>query len=295
MTPANLSFLAAMLTLPLVLSLDLHALDVVKLPKPQSTKDIRFIHKNEVLRAALELTKEEFGPYEIHFNAPIMKRSRALEAMKSGDLINVYFSPPKKLWAENTIVIDVPIRRGVLSYRLLLVHKNDLELFSKINTANDLKKLKAGLQHGWSTTDALDKSGFDYVKAYNFDGLFYMLESHRFNYLPRGVHEVFDELDARRDELKNVVIEPSLALYLPAPTYTYVSPREPRLAQRIEMGMKMMVNNGLMKDIFDKYYLDDLKKAKLHERKIIDVGSDLEDNSKILEMKELWFDFDEGR
>lgn len=273
----------------------LHAVDIVKLPRPQSIKDIRFKHKNEILRSSLELTKEEFGDYEIRFDAPVMQRGRALEAMKVGDLINVYFSPPKKEWMENTTVIHVPIRRGILSYRLLLINRKDLKLFENINSVEELKKLKAGVQHGWSTTEILEEGGFDFVKAYNFDGLFYMLESHRFNYLLRGSHEIFDELNFRKNELKNVVVEPTLAIYLPTPTYTYVSPGELRLSRRINMGMEMMVNNGDMKKIFDKYYLDDLKKAKLHKRKIIEIKSNAPIEPAVLNKKEYWFGLEEGR
>ena len=287
--------LLVVVSLLLLIPSKLYAVDIIKLPRPQSTKDIRFNHKNEILRTALELTVNEFGPFEIRFDGPVMKRERALVAMKTGELVNVYFSPPKALWMDETIVIRVPIRRGLLNYRLLLINSLDLETFSKVNTIDDLKKLKAGVQYGWSTTDALEENDFSLVKAYNYDGLFYMLESHRFNYLPRGAHEIFDELEAREKEIKNVIVEPTIAVYLPAPTYTYVSPSEPRLAKRLEKGMELMVQNGDMKALFDKYYLDDLKKAKLHERKILKIENPFPKEKEIWKRDELWFSLEEGK
>jgi hypothetical protein len=49
-----------------------------------------------------------------------------------------------------------------------------------------------------------------------------------------------------------VVIEPSLAIYLPMPTYVYVSPAKPRLAQRLEKGLKIMLKNGELHQILRK-------------------------------------------
>lgn len=257
--------------------------------RPQSEKDMRVNYKLEVIKTALTLTEKEFGAFRITSTAPPMKRKRALGEMKTGDLINVYFGPAKPLWMKNTTVIRIPIRRGILSYRLLLINRLDLPMFSKIHTVEQLKKLEAGLQVGWATTELFNKNGFEIVRAFSYDGLFYMLDSNRFNYIPRGVHEIFDELDSRKAELKNVIVEPNIALYFPTKTYTYVSPRESRLALRIEKGYRMMLANGGFRKIFNKYYLDDIKKARLNERRLIFVDTSYASQKELMAEPEMWF------
>ena len=69
----------------------------------------------------------------------------------------------------------------------------------------------------------MDNLGFKVKKGSDYNGLFRMLDSHRFNFLPRSVNEVFDELDQRKDVLKNVVIAPNIALYISGPSYIFVS------------------------------------------------------------------------
>lgn len=72
-----------------------------------------------------------------------------------------------------------------------------------------------------------------------------MLNHDRFDFLPRGVNEIFEEYALRKDLLENVIIEPHLALYIPGATYVFVSPKYPELAERLEIGLIYgSINNG---------------------------------------------------
>ncbi len=268
---------------------DAMSMDVVKLSRPQSEKDARVDYKMEVIRRALTLTQKEFGAFDIRATAPAMKRKRALDEMTSGGLINVYFAPPKPLWMKNTAVVRIPFRRGILSYRLLLINRIDVPTFSAVRSAEQLKKLDAGLQVGWSTTELLSSSGFGVVRAFSYDGLFFMLDSNRFDYIPRGVHEIYDEINSRKGELKNVIVEPNLALYIPTPTYTFVSKKHARLALRIEKGYRMMLRNGDFKRLFNKYYLDDIRKARLSQRRLIRVKNPYHSEVDVMTDPQMWF------
>lgn len=86
-----------------------------------------------------------------------------------------------------------------------------------------------------------------------FEGVFLMLDKSRFDYLSRAIHEVYDELQIRQDNLENVVVEPNIALYLPI-FPVYVSKNEPRLSQRLQLGLDKLLESGEMKAILDKYY-----------------------------------------
>lgn len=265
------------------------ALDVVKLPQTQSELDVRFNYKNELLGRALTLTVEEYGEFEIQMIGTPMMRNRAQAALHTGTLINVYFSPASENLNKNTIPIKIPIRRGILSYRLLLIHQADIPLFAKVKTAEDLKKLTAGLQNEWITTAIMADAGFKIRRAQTYDGLFLMLENRRFHYIPRGIHEIYDELAVRKAVAPDVVVEPNLALYMIMPTYTYVSPAEPRLARRLEAGLTKMVENGDLEALFNRHYADDIAKAKLSGRTIIEINNPSFNDYSLLENKKLWF------
>ena len=268
------------------------ALDIIKITNSESTaNDKRSLHKKEVIKRALEITISEYGPYELRTLNIIMNRHRALPIIIQGKISNIYISAASEEWDNKTIPIKIPIRGGLLNYRLLLINKNDKNAFAQVQSLKDLKTLKAGLRAGWVTADVFKKNDIPYVETQNFDGLFFLLDMHRFNYIPRAIYEIFDELYARQNLLPNVIIEPTLAIHLPMPTYVYVSPAEPRLAKRLEKGLRIMLENGELHQILRKYYADDLERVNLKNRTIIKIHNPYFKDQHLLSDKSLWYPF----
>lgn len=273
----------------IVFSNKLLAVDIVKFEAGQSQNDARMAYKIEVIQSALEHTKDTYGPYLISTSAPLMNSLQAMRQLQNGELLNVFIALTNKDWESNTIPIRIPLRRGLLSYRLLLTHKRYLPLLKNVNDVSDLMSLQVGLRHNWSITKILSLRGFDIVPSKSYEGLFAMLNSQRFHYIPRGINEIYNELDSRKSKLNNVVIEPKLVLYIPSPTYLFVSPKYPRLAQRFEDGLELMVANGTLKAIFDNYFTHHIERADIKNRRIIVVDNPLLPELTPLERSELWW------
>lgn len=253
-------------------SYDARSIDIVKIKKQQLSMN-KAAHNNELFKRALEITEDEFGPFELENVDVIMTSNRELRAVENGIIINATITPANEQWDKQLISIQTPIRLGLLSYRLLLVNKIDLPKFKNVNTLDDLKQLTAGLLHDWKTTAIFKAHNFKMVESHNFEGLFLMLNKHRFDYIPRAIYEVNDELNAQKSILNNIVVEPTIALFIPTITYIYVSPKTPRLAKRLDTGLKKLFNNGELKKILEKYYAVDIDRAKLNQRKIIKIES----------------------
>ena len=134
--------------------------------------------------------------------------------------------------------------------------------------------------------------GFNIVDTYSYDTLFEMLSKGRFDYTVRGIYEINDEIQSRKDKIDNIIIEPNLALYIPAPAYFFVSPKFPQIAKRIKFGLELMVENGMLEDIFNATYSHYIKEAQLDRRTIINIGNPLLSEKTPLERKELWLNFD---
>ncbi|MEP0356766.1 hypothetical protein [Paraglaciecola sp.] len=274
----------------LSLSFDSFSLDKIKVLRPLLKSDKRTQHKDEVIYRALEATTPEFGPFTFETVDVDMTPGRAFSSMKTGELINTYVAPANRLWDRSTIPIKIPIRKGLLSYRLLLINQLDLPKFEKVKTLDDLNHLTAGLQKNWATTKVFNDSNINMTVSHTFEGLFLMLEKQRFNYIPRAIYEVFDELNNRKSQLKNIIVEPNLALHIPMATFVYVSKDYPEIAKRIEAGLKKMVANGELQAILNKYYAEDIDRANLETRRIIEIKNPYfdEENQSIIEDKDLW-------
>jgi len=58
-------------------------------------------------------------------------------------------------------------------------------------------------------------------------------------------------------------------LYLPQPTYFFVTPKRPELAKRLTIGLSALVDSGALGEIFTKYHGDNLRRTRLAGRRII--------------------------
>ena len=252
-------------------SFNLYAIDIVRLQLQQMSEN-KAAHNTEIIHRALEVTEYEYGPFRLDKVNVTLSSARVLHSLINGELINTAIVPASDEWDKHTISVKVPVRLGLLSYRLLMINKNDLSKFEKINTLNELKSLSAGLHKGWVTTKLFNLNAFKVVETGHLEGLFLMLNKHRFDYIPRGVYEAYDELAARQEVLKDIVVEPTIALYIPTLSYVNVSPADPRIAKRLASGLHTLQANGELKHLLNKYYGDDIRRANLKDRKIFEIS-----------------------
>lgn len=264
--------------------------DIILYEKGQSLLDSRVFYKTEMIRQAMVITSDDFGSFQILTKAPVMNALKARSMMKTGEKLNVYIALTNPDWESDTIPIRIPIRKGLLSYRLLLIHKDDRDLYRGIKTVDDLKQLTVGLQHGWTTRLIMEDAGFNIITGSSYDGLFLMLNNKRFHYIPRGVNEIYGEVEVRKDRLSNVMVEPDLALYIISPTYIFVSKEFPVLAKRLEIGLERMLKDGSFDKLFHEYYDRSIDEAKLQDRHIIEIPNSLLPYATPLDREELWYD-----
>jgi hypothetical protein len=264
------------------------ALDVVKFGAPQSELDERFTYPIALLTRALKATEASHGPFKIE-SAHKMTRNRSLVALQKGELINVLEVVTSAEWEEKLLPVYIPIRKGLMGYRLLLIHKDNQEKLDAVQNISDLKPLVAGLGQQWSITDTMKHFGFRVSTSLEYEKLFLLLQIKRFDYFPRGVNEIFTELEARDSRYPGLKIEPKKALYMPLPSYFFVSPTAPKLAQRIEKGLAIMINDGSFDALFNEHFAEMIEKANLPERVIYKIDNPLIPDNKIFENESLWF------
>jgi len=272
------------LSLPLACS----AKDVVRTVSGESETDRRITHKQEVLKAALDATRSKYGDYEIQLDQTYMNPSRAFHELTIGKAINVHFALTNGERERTATPIRIPVRRGMASYRLLLIHKDSLKAFEKVETLEDLKRLRVGLNKGWTNYAVMQSQGFNVVPLGNYDSMFGMLSLQRCDYLLRAVNEVYDEIEARQHSSVSLAVAPGIAVYLPSVTYIFVSKSEPRLAQRLTEGMQILVANGTLERLFDKHHAASIAKAGLDKRKLLYVPNPLLPGNIPWSDKRLW-------
>ncbi len=265
--------------------------DIIRLPEASSKTDNRFLYPEHMLRLALSASTDKYGPFEIVHTNLRGSRNRMLAELQTGTTINVHNAPTTVEWEEKSIPVLFPLLKGLLNYRIFLVHKDNLDKFKAVETVDDLKKLTAGVGSQWSTTKALRKvGGFKIETGDSYEGLFAMLNGKRFDYLIRGMNEVFREYDERKEKYPQMRVEPYLLMELPLPWFFFVSPKYKRIADRITYGLEKMKADGSFDKIFYEFYGEVVKKSNLPNRKLFRVKNRLLKPHDIYNDPSYWLD-----
>ena len=269
------------------------AIDIVKFGKPRMHNDPRMPYKYEILEQALIATQDTYGAYKIEQTVPYRVPQRAILDIQSGKEINLFMAITKPELEAKSLAIKIPLKRGVMNYRLLTINQNNQTDFARIENIEQLKMKLAGLRQGWTTSDIFRKQQFNFFEVSTLDGLFPMLASGRIDYIPLAVNDIADDLLLRKEKFTELAVEKTIALYIKSPFYIFVSPKEPILAKRIEEGLERMIADGTYKKIFYRHFGDKLKKAELNQRKVFVIENPYLPQDTKLNRAELWFEFDE--
>lgn len=267
-----------------------YATEVILIPPPESAVDKRNEYSEKLLKLVLKKTEAKYGKAEVGYG-PAMSRDRLLRELERGELVQVADAPARTDFEDRLLPVRFPLRKGLLGYRLLLIDQKDKAKFANIDSVDALKALRGGTGTQWSITRIWDQAGFQTVKENDYESLFRRLGLGQFDYFARGVNEVFDEYETRKGQLPNIVIESSLALYVPLPTYYFVSPSKPVVAARIHEGLEAMLRDGSFEKLFQEYYGDDIKRANLPGRRILSIDNPTLSPQTPLDRKALWLNF----
>ena len=265
-------------------------LTVIYSPSHVSKDDTRFNYAISLLTYVLNKTIATHGPFKIK-PAKGMNVGRAIEFLKKHDenTVNVIWTTSSKERENSLLPIRIPIRKGLLGYRIFLIKKEDQKIFSNIQTVEQLKQLTVGQGHIWNDVIVFKENDFSIVTGPNYEGLFRMLLKGRFDYFSRGVNEAPSEYESRKEMYPNLAIEDSILLYYPWPKYFFTSKKNIKLAQRIEQGLNMMIEDGSFDALFLKYHKEDIERVNLKDRKLFRINNPLLPKTAPLEQKDLWF------
>ena len=245
-----------------------------------------------VLRAALEKTVPKYGPFTLAQSQDPFSVPRMLQELSRPDgAVNVIARATHRDLEAQFQPIRIPIDRGLMGMRLLLVRKSDMARFASVRTLEDLRHLSAGQGKGWVDTAVLSAAGISVVESPRPGSLFGMLEAGRFDFFPRALDEAPREYDVISKSYPEIVIEPTLMLRYPLPRYFFVrrDTEGARLAERIKAGLEMMLKDGSLVALFHKHKDPLIERAKIGKRRIIELQNPALPPETPLQRSELWF------
>lgn len=251
--------------------------------------DTRGHYPIELLKLALAKSERDYIAKPSKFDQPQWRTLRHLQMGKDMDVVWTLSSPER----ENELLpIRIPIDRGLIGWRLLLIADSDAQRFANIETAEQLKAIRSGQGHDWPDYPILQDNGFKVSPSSSYEGLFHMLTRGRIGYFPRSLTEIQPELDAH--PTMGLMIAPKWVLYYPAPLYFFVRRDNTELARAIEQGLETAIRDGSMRKLFEQHFSQAIARAQLQQRTVVRLHNPLLTHETPLARSELWFSPEQG-
>lgn len=244
-----------------------------------------------VLRVALEKTSPRYGKFRLDAG-PSMPDRRQMRALAHAEPpLTVGLFTASATLSRELVPVRIPVDRGLLGYRVLLVREAELGRFATVSSLADLRPFRFGMLPVWDDVPVMIVAGLAVVPGESFDGLFRMLAADRFDAFSRGVTEVLSDYDRARVSVPGLAVEPHLLLHYPLPLYFWFSPDEAgrRRAARVEAGLRMMEADGSLRKMFDEEYAALQTRLDLAGRRVIELPNPLLDGQDPPDESGLWF------
>ena len=190
-------------------------------------QDPRSYYPIALLRLALA---KAGGDYELKPSKRDQSQRRSLRQLAAGLGMDVVWTFTSIEREKNLLPIRIPIDRGLLGWRLLLVRAADQNKFNGAIDPAWLQSLRAVQGHDWPDLPILEFNQFNVIPSTYYPGMFTMLQLHRVDYFPRSISEIESELQTHKQN--DLAIANGVVLYYPAPSYFFVSPKRPELAKK---------------------------------------------------------------
>ncbi|WP_111497901.1 hypothetical protein [Marinobacter bohaiensis] len=210
------------------------------------------------------------GDHELEVvELPVVSTKRWVEMLESGyQGINLGVGGYDPSLEQTLLPVSIPLTRGLLGYRLMVVREDRLDELSNIHSLESLLPLQIGSGYAWPENSILWQNGIDLVLGH-YENLWAMLARKRFDVFHRGVQEVFVELSVPGRE--NFAIVPGVALAFRFDYFLYVPGDRQDLQRILVQGLVNAYENGRFMALFesDPIIRESLRLADFDRREVI--------------------------
>jgi hypothetical protein len=222
-----------------------------------------------LIDACLSITQESYGAYSLssdNTDYPNPKDEGNIFEMGSDVLVTV--AGNVKFENKQKIVIKQPLTKGLLGYRLLIVRKDSLAIYQTLNKLSELQSMSIGIPATWADAELFRQNNFKVVERGTLEDIFMRLQRQEFDFIALGANEIEDVFADYAEPLKDLTIEPSKMIYYPFPLVFYINPSEPDLANRLEIGLANIMQNGQFEALFRAHHGDVVSRLNLKKRQM---------------------------
>lgn len=222
-----------------------------------------------LLDACLKVTHSEYQASSIQVDNtdyPLAEDERHI--FDTGADVLVTVAGNIKFEGIDKLVINQPLTKGLLGFRLLIVRDSSLAYFADLTDPAQLQQMKIGIPNTWADAELFRHNHYQVTERGTLDDLFIRLKEGEFDYVALGVNEIEEIFNNLAAPLGGLSIEPSLMLYYPFPLVFYVNVSKPELAERLQKGLQILIDTNEFEVIFKQFHDDLIPNFKLANRTV---------------------------
>lgn len=248
------------------------------------------VYYADLLELMLNASKAPDEVIQIQFEPEQLSQARWVAAVAQGEDNSIIWTMTSTEREKTLRTIRVPLMKGLMGYRALVIRKGDEAKFAQVKTIEDLARFKAGQGTHWPDVKILRANQIETFDALTKENLYKMLAAKRFDFLPRGIIEI--PVEQELIHANNLTVVPNLYLHYPTDIYFFVNKRNSDLATRIETGGAAILKNGE----FDKFFLShsNMREAvdllNMRNYKIIELNNPFLSEETLKASKPYWLD-----
>ncbi|MBQ4836443.1 transporter substrate-binding domain-containing protein [Pseudoalteromonas luteoviolacea] len=223
-------------------------------------------------------------PYKLQYIKNIPTQSRAIRLLGKDNGIDIFWSVTSFERENIARAIRVPIVKGLLGYRILLIDQSQQHRFSNLSHISQLQSFHYGLRHDWPDHDIFVDNKLSVNAFHALPGALNMLTSKRFDAIPISILELPDIL-----KTYNAFAEQQLLLYYPSAVYFFVDKQDNALYSVLQEGLNKALKDGSFEQLFSRHFAKLVEELSLEQRTLIELRNRSLPPSAPLNNSQLWY------
>ncbi|RRS08641.1 hypothetical protein EAG18_10605 [Pseudoalteromonas sp. J010] len=234
----------------------------------------------ELLTLALSY---EQTPSKIVSVRNVVSQARAIRLLGKKSGVDVSWLVTNSQREKAARAIRIPLVKGLLGYRIPLVHRDNRHALSAIRYIGDLRSFTFGLRSDWPDHEIFEQNGLHVMSFSQEQSGYEMLAKKRFDILPSDFVSIESALSDPRLHADHYV-----AFYYPSAVYFFVSHDDQLLYEQLKKGLKRALQDGKFEALFLKHFSSRVKALDLENKTIIELSNPTLPPSAPLEIPHYW-------
>lgn len=283
-----LAILAFSFTITPILNAQDDVLTVRYLP-PEEETGSRSQYYAKLLELALEKTVDTHGPYKMVPADRALNQRDALKAMMQNEGLDIVHTMTDKTRERVLLPVRVPLVKGLIGVRMLLINKEEEQRFQGVSSIEDLSNYTFGQGYDWPDTEILRYNDLNVETSQEYQALFTMLDNGVIDAFPRAVFEVYNEIIQHKK--MGLTTAEGFYIYYPSALYFFVRKdvQGGKLQKRVQAGLLEAIDDGSFDKLFNAQMMEYLKRADLNSRVGIKLKNPLLPEDTPVDNNNLWY------